>query len=91
MLKNILFQKSQNWVRGENRKPWYCKSFQTGVCFHNKDHENGGKLYRHICAYCLRNGKQLPHGEKDCTFAKKQPKMSWGLPCSKKQRGQQCK
>ena len=21
------FQKSQNWVRGENRKLWYCKSF----------------------------------------------------------------
>ena len=72
------FSKSQNWVRGENRKPWYCKSFQTGVCFHNKDHENGGKLYRHICAYCLRNGKQLPHGEKDCTFAKKQPKNELG-------------
>ena len=72
------FSKSQNWVRGENRKPWYCKSFQTGVYFHKKDHENGRKLYRHICAFCLRNGKQLPHGEKDCTFAKKQPKNELG-------------
>ena len=68
------FQKSQNWARGETKKPWYCKSFQAGLCFHNKDHENGGKLYRHICAFCLRNGRQLPHSEKECTFAKKQPK-----------------
>ena len=25
------FQKSQNWFRGENKKPWYYKSFQTGL------------------------------------------------------------
>ena len=52
------------------RKPWFCKSFQTGVCSHTGDHENNGKLQRHICAHCLKGGRQLNHPEKDCNVKK---------------------
>ena len=37
-------------------KPWFCKSYQTGVCTHHRDHESNGKLQKHICAYCLMGG-----------------------------------
>ena len=42
-----------NWQKlGEQtRKPWFCKSFQTGMCASLKDHETNGKLHRHICAF----------------------------------------
>ena len=52
------------------RKPWFCKSFQTGVCTHTRDHESNGKLQRHICAHCLMGGRQLNHPEKDCNLKK---------------------
>ena len=52
------------------RKPWFCKGFQTGVCTHTRDHENNGKLQRHICAHCLMGGRQLNHPKKDCNFKK---------------------
>ena len=61
-----------NWPKlGEHtRKPWFCKSFQTGMCASLKDHETNGKLHRHICAFCLSMGKQLQHAEKDCIHKK---------------------
>ena len=54
-----------NWARGE-KKPWFCKNYQTNVCVHKKDHDVNGRLHRHICAFCLANGKQLNHSEKNC-------------------------
>ena len=39
---------------------------------YSKDHEHGGKLFRHICVHCLAQGKQVNHlSEKDCTVSKK--------------------
>ena len=62
----------QSWGQkvGE-RKPWFCKQYQTGSCTFDKDHDTGGKLHRHICATCLSQGRQLSHPERDCHFAKK--------------------
>ena len=62
----------QNYSRNSDvgRKPWFCKAFQAGTCNYNKDHDQNGKLQRHICAHCLSNGKTLNHAEKDC-FAKR--------------------
>ena len=58
-----------------NKRPWFCKFFQSGTCSHSKDHETNGRLHRHICAHCLENGRQLNHSEKDCR-AKKSSKTS---------------
>ena len=55
----------QNWGRAE-KKPWFCKSFQSNSCSHQKDHEVNVPLIRHICASCLTLGKQLSHSEKNC-------------------------
>ena len=62
----------QNWARTHDsfKKPWFCKLFQNGQCSHSKDHELAGKLHRHICAYCLSQGRILPHAEKECTTKK---------------------
>ena len=56
----------QTWGRAESRKPWFCKNFQTNSCSFSKDHETNGQLHRHICAFCLSQGKQLGHSEKNC-------------------------
>ena len=65
-----------NWAKPSDlgRKPWFCKSYQTSVCTHNRDHESNGKLQKHICAYCLMGGRQLAHPEKDCNFKKQSAK-----------------
>ena len=62
----------QNWGQkiGE-KKPWFCKQYQSGSCTFDKDHETGGKTHRHICATCLSQGRQLSHPERECHFAKK--------------------
>ena len=36
------------------------------MCYHSKDHENNGKNHRHVCAYCILQGRILTHPEKDC-------------------------
>ena len=56
------------------RKPWFCKSYQTGVCTHSREHESNRKLQKHICAYCLMRGRQSTHPEKDCSFKKQSAK-----------------
>ena len=58
----------QNWAKqGENNKcPWFCKPFQTGVCNFNKDHEVGGKIHRHVYAFCLTQGRQVTHAAFFC-------------------------
>ena len=73
-------QNRQNWgFRQQEKRPWFCKNFQTGSCSFNKDHEVGGKLHRHICAHCLSQGKHLNHSERDCHFSKKSgPKNDQG-------------
>ena len=60
-------QSKQNWGKNEIKKPWFCKNFQTNNCTFPRDHETNGKLHRHICAFCLANGKHLNHSEKNCT------------------------
>ena len=65
-------QSRQNWgYRQQEKRPWFCKNYQTGSCNFNKDHEVGGKLHRHICAYCLSQGRQLNHPERECHSSKK--------------------
>ena len=67
-------QYSKTWLKsGEvGRKPWFCKAFQSNSCQNSKDHEVNGKVHRHICAFCLQQGRVLPHSEQNCTVAKKQ-------------------
>ena len=69
-------QKHVNTVRtwGKNKKnskPWYCKEFQTGTCSFSKDHEVNGKTHKHICSFCIGQGRFLGHAEKDCIFSKR--------------------
>ena len=64
-----------NWGKQDNnKKPWFCKNYQTNTCTFAKDHETNGKLHRHICAYCLNLGKQLTHSEKNCITKQQQVK-----------------
>ena len=56
----------QSWGRVDGRKPWFCKNFQTNSCSFSRDHESNGCLHKHICAFCLTQGKQLGHSEKNC-------------------------
>ena len=63
----------QNWARAD-KKPWFCKSFQSNACSHQKDHEVNGRMNRHICAFCLTLGKQLNHSEKNCLTKNNQSK-----------------
>ena len=63
-----------NWGRSENRKPWFCKSFQTNNCPQTKDHEVNGRVHQHICAFCLSLGKQLGHSEENCLTKNHQAK-----------------
>ena len=62
----------KNWVKNDKlQKPWYCKPFQTWLCVHNKDHKVNGKLHKHLCSFCLSQGRYLDHAEKDCIFSRK--------------------
>ena len=45
--KHISASKS-SWAKTE-RKPWFCKNFQSNTCTHQKDHEVNGRLNKHIC------------------------------------------
>ena len=61
----------QNWAKNwDQRKPWFCKPFQSGTCQFGKDHEVNGKMHKHICAYCLTQGRFLGHPERDCQLKK---------------------
>ena len=62
-----------NWARGE-KKTMVLQNYQTNVCVHKKDHEVNSRLHRHICAFCLANGKQLNHSEKSCLAKNNQAK-----------------
>ena len=53
------------------QKPWYCKQFQSGACAYNKDHAVNGKMYKHLCSFCLSQGRYLGHAEKHCIFSEK--------------------
>ena len=65
----------QIWSKNDVvKKPWFCKAFQQNSCQFEKDHEFNGKMQRHICAFCLNQGKQLHHSEKDCNNKKKASK-----------------
>ena len=61
-----------NWVKNQDvKKPWFCKAFQTNACRFQKDHEVNGKIHRHICSYCLSQGRIMNHSEKECAFSRK--------------------
>ena len=79
----------QNWGKNqENKRPWFCKQFQSGACNFFRNHEVSGRLHRHICAYCLSQGRQLVHAEKDCHFARKNgPKNDQGGCSARSQLG----
>ena len=63
---------TKSWVRSDkSQKPWYCKQFQTGSYTHSKDHEVNGRLHKHLCSFCMSQGRYLGHAEKDCIFSKK--------------------
>ena len=64
---------AKNWGRAyeSSKKPWFCKFFQQGNCKFDSDHEVGGKLHRHICVFCVKQGKVIGHAEKDCALARK--------------------
>ena len=64
----------QNWAKqGENSKrPWFCKSFQTGVCNFNKDHKVGGKTQASVSFLSnSRASNRLTHAEKYSFFHQK--------------------
>ena len=66
--------KKSGWGKNEaQRRPWFCKAYQSGHCQYQKDHETNGKLQKHICSFCLNQGRFLSHPQKDCQFVKK-----WG-------------
>ena len=44
-----------------NRHTRFCKAFQTSSCSNSKDHEILGKLLKHICAFCLGQGRHMGH------------------------------
>ena len=54
-----------------NKRPWFCKLYQSGAIAFGKDHESNGKLHRHICANWLEKDKQLNHPQKDCKNSQK--------------------
>ena len=61
----------QNWAKNwDQRKPWFCKPFQSGTCQFGKDHEINGKIHKHICSYCLAQGRFLGHPERDFQLKK---------------------
>ena len=61
----------QNWGGGWlQMKTWFCKAYQLGTCTHTKDHELMSKLQKHICAFCVTQGKVSHHPEKYCHLSK---------------------
>ena len=44
--------RKENWGRYSDqvKKPWFCKLYQSRQCTHVRDHEQNGKLQKHICA-----------------------------------------
>ena len=63
---------NQSRVRNQDpqHKPWFCKAYQIGSCQYTTDHDLSGKTHKHICAFCLTQGRHMNHPEKDCYFAK---------------------
>ena len=63
---------TKQWGKNEkNTKPWFCKYFQNGSCSFAKDHEVNGRMHKHICLFCLGQGRVLGHAEKDCIFSRR--------------------
>ena len=52
------------------KKPWYCKLYQVGQCQFHRDLEHAGKVHKHICSFCLSQGRISAHPEKECQNAK---------------------
>ena len=73
------------WGKNEaQRRPWFCKAYQSGHCQYQKDHETNGKLQKHICSFCLNQGRFLSHPQKYCQFVKKMGRQG---PVKKRARG----
>ncbi len=43
-----------------------CKMYQNNTCQASSHHKVGDTLYKHVCAYCYRDGKAYPHPEGEC-------------------------
>ena len=67
---SVTKQWGKNDKNEKNTKPWFCKFFQNGSCSFAKDHEVNGRMHKHICSFCLGQGRFLGHPEKDCIFSK---------------------
>ena len=80
--KHVSHQKT-SWQKNENKqRSWFCKFYQNGTCQFSTDHEVGGRIHKHVCAYCLNSGKQLSHLEKDCMRKKKKQVQKRASSCS---------
>ena len=68
----------QSWGKPtfDNKKPWFCKQYQTNECTFSKDHNSFGKTQKHICAFFLNIGKILSHPECECRSKKANAKNS---------------
>ena len=53
------------------KKLWYCKSYQTGMCFQTMDNAQEGRIHKHVCAFCIGQGRIIHHPEKNCAFSKR--------------------
>ena len=54
-----------------NRK--ICKYYNDGSCSHESNHGS----YNHLCSFCMKQGRTLPHPETKCNFkARGQAKMN---------------
>ena len=73
-----------------NKRPKFCKLYQSGACAFAKDHDSNGKLHSHSCANCFDKSRQLNHPEKDCLLSKKQSKTSSQLLWAQKTFEQLC-
>ena len=51
MPKNIFFKQLK--LGHSDKKPCFCKSYQTNSYVYKKGHEVNGRLNRHMCAFCL--------------------------------------
>ena len=62
----------QNWVKKDQhvKKSWFCKLYQIGQCQFHRGHDYAGKLQKHICSFCLSQGRISGHPKKECQNAK---------------------
>ena len=58
---------------------------------YNKDHEVNGKLHKHLCSFCLSQGRFQGHAEKRCVFCAKKNSTKKSCPSKTYGRGNNAK